>query len=124
MNKVQNRLRLGRMTMRAMLLCASLSVASIAHAYVTYSGTVNMLEVWKTGNVAFTLTPAVTAFCGGQFIVNVSAPGARNLIATLLAAKAAGKIVRVTSYVDGNGCIGADGYGGAYIDPTYVYLMD
>ena len=95
-----------------------------AHAYVCFTGTIDVLEIWKTGNVAFTLSPTVASFCGGQFVVNASAPGSRNLVATLIAAKSAGKPIRIVSYVDVSGCITADGYGGTYIDPNYIYLMD
>ena len=60
------------------------TVVQPAHAYVSFTGTINVLEIWKTGSGAFTLSPTVASFCGGQFVVNASAPGSRNLVATLI----------------------------------------
>ena len=96
------------------------ALASISARAANISGTVDMLEVWTTGNVSFTLSTAVGS-CNGQFILNVSNPGTKNIYAMLLAARHAGKQVRVyTSDV----CIAADGLGGSYNQPLYVYAVD
>lgn len=114
----------GRRWSLAALGSVSLAVAPLVCTGVTYTGTVDMLEIWKSGNVAFSLLPAVTGYCNGQFIVNASALGSKNLVATLIAAKTAGKPVRVYSTADTTGCVAADGYGGTYLEPAYVYLLD
>lgn len=87
----------------------------------TYTGTVSMLEVWESGNIAFTLATS-TPTCNGQFILNASAPGAKNQYAAVLAAKTKGS--QITVYVSGN-CIAADGYSGSsYNEPLYIYSLD
>jgi len=83
-----------------------------------FSGAVTMLEVWPSGNVAFTL--AVPGPCNGQFIVNASSAGAKNMYAALLAAKEAGRTIRVSQTV----CGPADGYGGSYAVVDYLYPED
>lgn len=92
-------------------------------------GYVNMLEVWSTGNVAFTIDPidptdpaSYVVECNTQFILNVSKAGTKNQLATVLAAKSTGKIVRI---YHSDTCVAADGYGGGnYIEPSYLYLED
>jgi hypothetical protein len=92
-----------------------------AHAdTVDVTGNVAMLETWFNGNVAFTLTTAVSA-CNGQFILNASSAGTKNQYATLLAAKSKGVQVRV--YGAGT-CGAADGGLGNYNLVSYVYLLD
>jgi hypothetical protein len=85
-----------------------------------YTGNVSLLEVWKNGNVAFSLLPSAPG-CNSQFILNVSASGTKNQYAALLAAKTKGTPIAV--YVTGT-CIAAEGYGGGYHDPLYIYVMD
>jgi hypothetical protein len=97
--------------------------AGPVHA-VTFEGRVAMLEVWTSGNVAFTLASVTPGYCNNQFIVNVSFPGAKNLIATLLAAKSQERRIRVMSSVDSAGCTAADSHGGSYIKPDYLYVLD
>ena len=80
-------------------------------------GQVNMLEVWENGNVAFTLMPLVTT-CGGQFILNFSSNGSKNMYSALLASKISGKSVSV-SYSDV--CGPAENYGSQYNIPRYLY---
>lgn len=111
------------------LRCASLSAlgaALAAAAFVTsahaqsayYTGEVTMLEAWRSGNVAFSLS-AVGVPCNGQFILNKSDPGSKNLYALLVTAKATGRTVR--AYFDGCGL--AEGYGGTnYAQVAYLYL--
>lgn len=103
-----------------LIASASLSPAAFSAEFV---GKVSTLEIWSTGNAAFTLTTAA-GYCNSQFIVNVSWPGAKNLIATLLAAKSQDRAVKVYSYVDSAGCVGAEGYGGNYIRPDYIYFLE
>jgi hypothetical protein len=75
-----------------------------------------MVEVWTSGNVAFTLSPAASG-CNGQFVLNASSPGFKNQYAALLAAKSQGSAIKVIT----SGCGTADGYGGNYNLPTYLY---
>ena len=84
-------------------------------------GTIDNLEVWSTGNIGFTLRPAVTS-CNGQFILNVSTAGTKNQYALLLAAKTKGVQVQVL----GTGCGPAEGYTGAatYNLVSYIYILD
>jgi hypothetical protein len=93
--------------------------STLGWAQTPIQGTVAMLEVWKSGNVAFTLSPSVST-CNGQFILNRSDPGTRNQLATLLTAKATGRTVRVHS----SGCIAADDYGHSYNSVAYLYLQE
>lgn len=102
------------------LVVAAVSLVTPAYAYTSFNGKVDMLEIWATGNAAFTLTPPATGLCNNQFIVNFSYPGARNLIATIITAKALNRPVTVSTY----GCIAADGYGGSYIRVDYLYLRN
>ena len=77
-----------------------------------------MLEAWRTGNVAFTLS-ATGVPCNGQFIVNKSDPGMKNFYAMLVTAKASGQNIR--AYFDG--CGQAEGYGSTnYAQVAYMYL--
>jgi hypothetical protein len=50
-------------------------------------------------------------------ILNLSDPGLKNMFAAILAAREAGRAVRVYT----NGCGPAEGYGGSYNIPLYVY---
>ncbi len=87
----------------------------------TVTGKVNMLEIWENGNVVFTLDTAVTA-CNGQFVLNFSSNGTKNIYSALLAAKMSEKSVRVI-YSDTCGL--ADNYGQLqYNIPIYVYVND
>jgi hypothetical protein len=72
--------------MRALL---SLGVLCAAQSHATsYSGTVEWLEVWPSGNSAFRLA-GLTEPCNYQtFIINKSSDSAKNLYALLLTAKA------------------------------------
>jgi len=86
-----------------------------------YTGTVNMLEVWRTGEVAFTLATTVGT-CNGQFIINPSwNDAAKTLYAAVLAAKSKGAPVRVIT----SSCGPADSVPRAsYNVPTYLYVLD
>ena len=112
----------GGILMKATRLAAlALSLVSGPVFATTYTGTVSMLEVWESGNIAFTLATS-TPTCNGQFILNASAPGAKNQYAAVLAAKAKGS--QVTVYVSGN-CTPADGFSGSsYNEPLYIYPLD
>src|SRR5690349_13682917 len=101
-------------------LAAWISVVSIARAD-NFTGSIDMLEVWKSGNVAFTLTTS-TGTCNGQFMINGTTgdPGAKNIYAAVLAAKKTGSPVRVYT----SGCGPADGYGGNYNLVLYLYVLD
>jgi hypothetical protein len=94
-----------------------LFVSGVAAADPFYAtGNVLWLEVWSSGNVAFTLT-GVTAPCNGQFLINASSPGIKNIYAALLAAKHAGTAVGVHQSI----CGPAEGYGGSYALVDYLY---
>lgn len=81
-----------------------------------YTGNIVWLEVWKSGNVAFTLTASGVP-CSGQFILNKSDDGFKNQYAALIAAKLADRPVRVYA----GACIAATGGGGNYIEVVYLY---
>lgn len=84
------------------------------------TGKVDMLENWRSGNTAFTLDPAINS-CNGQVVLNYSDNGTRNMYSAILAAKISGKTVRVI-YEDA--CGSAEGYGGSYNRPVYIYVND
>jgi hypothetical protein len=96
-----------------------LSLASIPAFADQYTGTVGLLEVWKNGNVAFSISGVAT--CNGQFILNLNDPGTKNQYAALLAAKTQGKAITVNT---GATCIAAQGYGGSYNEPLYIYVLE
>lgn len=81
-------------------------------------GTVEQLEVWRGGNVAFTLSSSVSA-CNGQFILNTSAVGTRNIYTALLSAKLTGTRVDVRY----SACGAAEGYGGNYNLVDFVFVL-
>ena len=95
------------------MLCALSSFAEPVSA----TGKVVRLEVWDSGNVAFFVEPPLTS-CNKQVILNKTSAGAKNLLATVLTAKAMDLPIRIYSL----GCVPADGYGGSYNSPSYIYL--
>ena len=108
--------RICRTAIGVVLACSAGISSAQAPAY--YVGQVTMLEAWRTGNVAFTLSAAGVP-CNGQFIVNKSDPGAKNLYALLVTAKSTGQNIR--AYFDG--CGQAEGYGSTnYAQVAYMYL--
>lgn len=107
---------LSRSSIVLALACTAGTTVAQAPAY--YSGQVTMLEAWRTGNVAFTLSAAGVP-CNGQFILNKSDLGSKNHYAMLLTAKASGQNIR--AYFDG--CGQAEGYGSTnYAQVAYMYL--
>lgn len=82
-----------------------------------YTGTVDMLEVWTNGNIAFTLNTTGVP-CNGQFIINQSWVGAKNFYAMLIAAKTADREVSVYNVQ----CGFADGTAVNYALVAYLYL--
>lgn len=111
------RIRLARSTaISALLLLGAAPGSAQSPAY--YTGEITMLEAWRTGNVAFTLDVA-GAPCNGQFILNRSDDGTKNLYAMLVAAKAADRTVKVYFI----GCGPAEGVSGSnYAQLNYLYL--
>lgn len=96
---------------------ASLTAISLAQAQApNYTGYVGWLEMWKSGNAAFTLTVGGVP-CNGQFIINKSDPGAKSLYAMVMAAKLADRPIRVY----GGTCIAAEGGGVNYAEVLYLY---
>src|SRR5688500_14218807 len=97
-----------------MTLVAS-AMPAAAQTQSSYSGLITMLEGWRQGNVAFTLSaPGVP--CNGQFILNKSDGGTNKNFAILVAAKAAGTPVRVYF----GGCGPAEGtVGSDYVQVAY-----
>jgi hypothetical protein len=91
-----------------------------AQAPAYYTGHITSIEVWKTGNVAFSMYVHGTAGipCNGQLILNKSDPGFKNQYAAVVAAKLADKPVRV--YV--GTCVAAEGYGASYAEVSYLYI--
>jgi hypothetical protein len=86
-----------------------------------HTGNVTMLEVWRTGEVAFTLAANVTA-CNHQFIINPSwGDAAKSLYAAVLAAKSKGAPIRVIA----SSCAAADSMpSSSYNVPIYLYVLD
>jgi hypothetical protein len=100
----------------------ALGLSPPARADVSYSGTIEIIEVWKLGNVAFRLN-GVSGTCANNnwMVINKSSPGAKNLYAALIASKLAGKAIRVSAY----GCGPADEYGPTpYLQIDYLYMID
>jgi hypothetical protein len=96
---------------------ASMTAIPLAQAQATsFTGNVVWLETWKSGNAAFTLTASGVP-CNGQFILNKSDPGFKNLYAMVIAAKLVDRPIRV--YV-GN-CISAEGGSANYAEVLYLY---
>ena len=104
------------MPVLALLLGLSASSTLVQAQAASYSGNITWLEVWKIGNVAFRLD-APNPPCNGQFVLNKSDPGFKNLYGALIAAQLAGKRVRVYT----SSCIPAENYGGNYIEVSYLY---
>ena len=101
----------------ATILCLFTFFSSNARA-ADYTGTINWMEVWRSGNVAITLSPAIPS-CNGQVILNLSDPGFKTMFAAILAAREAERSVRISTYA----CGPADGYGGSYNIPMYIYPL-
>jgi hypothetical protein len=78
--------------MRIAAALVSLGMLASHSALATdYTGTVETLEVWVTGNIAFTLSAPISSSCQqAQFILNKSQDGTKNMYAALLAAKKTG----------------------------------
>src|SRR5581483_9777088 len=103
-------------TYRAILFALGATLLNATAFADTYVGQIDMVEVWTSGNVAFSLSPAASG-CNGQFILNASAAGFKNQYAAIVAAKSQGNTIKVIT----SGCGPADGYGGNYNLPTYLY---
>ena len=83
-----------------------------------FRGTVVWLEVWRNGNVAFTLSNATTS-CNGQFILNVGDAGTKNQYAAVLAAWTTGASIYVLSSTCGSATGGSPNYNIVdYLYPT------
>jgi hypothetical protein len=109
---------------RATVFAAFTALAIVGPANAqsaTYTGLVEWLEVWSNGNVAFRLA-GVTGTCTSHqtFVLNKSMPGTTNQYAALLAAKHAGKPIRIYS----PGCAPAENYGNSYVQVDYLYVQD
>lgn len=101
------------------LLTLALLLVSLTANSADHTGVIAMLEVWRNGNVAFTLRPAI-GDCNGQVILNKSDPGFKNLYAAIMVAREAGRQVLVRSYTCGQ----AENYGGNYVIPDYIYPFE
>lgn len=103
------------------ILAITLSLAGAPALAFDYTGNISMLEVWKTGEVAFILTPAVGT-CNGQFIINPTwGDAAKSLYAAVLAAKSKGAPIRVIT----GSCGPADAMpSSSYNVPIYLYVLD
>ena len=108
------------MKIRTFLALASLLGGEAAFA-ADYTGNVNMLEIWRTGEVAFTLATTVGT-CNGQFIINPSwNDAAKSLYAAVLSAKTKGAPIRVIT----SACAPADAMpSSSYNVPVYLYVLD
>ena len=101
------------------MMFAAMTLALAGQAQSASSiGNVGWVEVWPSGNLAFRIA-GTTAPCTTQtFIINKTNEGAKNLIATVLMARASGIPLTVTNSV----CGPADGYGGSYAIIDYLYI--
>lgn len=82
----------------------------------SYIGEIDWIEVWPSGNIAFKLKNVSTP-CNGQFLINNSMAGAKNMYAYLLTIKTTGN----TATVAHSTCGPADGYGGNYAVVEYLF---
>jgi hypothetical protein len=117
-------MKIARTFSRASLYCAvALLMGNVAQAQsASYNATIEIIEVWKIGNVAFRLN-GVSSTCGSNnwFVINKSAEGGKNMYAALLAAKLADRPIRVSS----PGCGPADSYNTTpYVLVDYLYVAD
>ena len=103
------------------VLAITLSLCGAPALASDYTGNVSMLEVWRTGEVAFMLATTVGT-CNGQFIINPSwGEPAKSLYAAVLAAKSKGAPIKVITA----SCGPADGMPSAsYNVPVYLYVLD
>jgi len=105
---------------RPALVALGLMISTQASA-ANHIGTINWIELWSNGNVAFTLNGTSPACTPAHFILNVSSPGTKNRYALLLALKAQGTTVTIVS----SGCGPAEGYSPsaqyAIVDYMYYY---
>lgn len=97
-------------------LALAASLISGTASAASYIGEIDWIEVWPSGNIAFKLKN-VNAPCNGQFLINASMPGAKNLYAYLLTIRA----TRDSATVAHTTCGPADGYGGSYAIVDYLY---
>lgn len=93
------------------------SSASAQSPGTHYTGNVVVLEVWRTGNVVFTIDVAGLP-CNGHFILNKSDPGTKDAYAMLLSAKSTDRTVRV--YFDV--CGPAEGGSGNFAQIQFLRL--
>lgn len=108
-------------TVSKFTILGTMLLSSMAHAAFFITGTVETMVVWRIGNVSFTLSTATTS-CNGEFILNSTEPGFKNLYAALLAAKRTGTAVKVFSST----CVVAANYGNSdsYNIVDYLYPQD
>jgi hypothetical protein len=99
----------------ALVTFAGFDLPAHAQSATWYSGEITWLELWRSGNVSFTLS-ATGVPCNGQFILNRSEAGTKNQYAALIAAKLAGRTVSV--YFDA--CGPAEGYGADFAQVAYL----
>ena len=112
---MKNIRKFGRL--RSAMVSLGLLMAAQAGA-ATHIGTINWIEVWPNGNVAFTLNGTSPTSCSPpQFILNASNPGTKNRYALLLTLKAQGLTVTISS----GSCGPAEGYGSNYAVVDYMY---
>ena len=102
---------------RSLFTASLLFFAGIANS-ADVTGKIEMIEVWANGNIAFSFYPPM-GVCNNQVILNASIGSTKNIYAAILAAKHADRSVRVVT----NGCGPAEGYGGSYNLPLYVYPL-
>jgi len=117
-------MKIARTLTRALLGSAiALTIGSVAQAQsASYNATIEIIEVWRNGNVAFRLN-GVSGTCGSNnwMVLNKSWDGTKNMYAALIAAKLADRPVRVYS----SGCAPAENYTPTpYVLVDYLYIAD
>lgn len=103
-------------SLKAFVLLAALLMAAPSFS-ANYVGTIDWIEVWPNGNVAFKLKNTTLPCNPQQFILNASQPGTKNMYALLVALKAQVTTVTISSST----CGPAEGYGSNYALVDYMY---
>jgi hypothetical protein len=99
------------------IVVAMAAFFSAQSAAANYIGTIEWIEVWPNGNVAFRLSNVTLPCTPQQFVLNASRPGTKNMYALLVALKAQGTTVTISS----SSCGPAEGYGANYALVDYMY---
>src|SRR5690349_17192056 len=108
------------LAIQSLVAAMALASSSTSRAQAaSYTSTIEVIEVWANGNVAFRLD-GVSSTCatGNWFVINKSSPGMKNFYAAVLTAKSTDHPIRVST----SGCAPAENYNTTpYIQIDYLY---